>query len=145
MGFMAALSSAHCHALASMMTLRRYRAGELVIRRGEPGDELFLVCAGCFTIAIDHRGMDGLGDTTRLATFGPGMCFGEISFITGSLRSADVIAVESGSCWVLERPQFEELRQRDPDVIIELLQALTVDLGRKLAQTSLQLTLMEHH
>jgi glutaminase len=145
LGFLAPLAPDHRQTLAALMTLRIFEAGDVVIRRGEPGNELFLVRLGCFTTLIDFRGVDGSLHSTRLATFGPGMCFGEISFMSGSSRSADVIAVEGGSCWVLHRDDFDVLRRQDPEVVIQLLEALTCDLGRKLAQTSIQLTLMEHY
>jgi hypothetical protein len=37
------------------------------------------------------RRLDGSAGQSRLATFSPGMCFGEIGFLTGQPRSADVV------------------------------------------------------
>ena len=115
------------------------------LQQGSQGDELFLVRTGSYNIAIDLTSGDGLCQTTRLATFGPGTCFGEISFIAGTTRSADIVALEAGECWVLHRGAFDSLKRSSPDVVIALLQALTCDLGQKLAQTSIQLTQMEHY
>lgn len=145
LGFLGRLPPRSRQALETLMTLRCFRSGEKVIRRGEPGHELFLVRSGRFSTRLEFIGMDGDSHSTRLATFGPGMCFGEISFISGSVRTADITAVDGGSCWVLERSDFDALRERDPSAVIDVLQALTCDLGRKLAQTSVQLTLMEHY
>jgi hypothetical protein len=39
--------------------------------------------------------------STRLATFGPGLCSGEIGFIAQACRMAEIIATEAGSCWAL--------------------------------------------
>jgi glutaminase len=130
--------------LLARMVVKFFRAGDVVIRRGDPGDELFLVRSGAFTIGLDIRQGDGHPLRSRLATFGPGTCFGEIAFITGSTRSADIVAVEAGECWVLHRDAFEELLQDSPAVVVKLLQTLIRDLGQKLARTSHQLTLMEH-
>jgi glutaminase len=131
--------------LLSRMTTRRYAPGEVVIRRGEPGDELFLVRSGRFTTSIDALSQEGRIQPNRLATFVPGMVFGEISFISGNFRTADVVAVDGGSCWVMDRRDFDVLKEQNPDVVIELLQALSFDLGRKLAHTNLQLTRCEVH
>ncbi|KEF41674.1 MAG: hypothetical protein ER33_09935 [Cyanobium sp. CACIAM 14] len=144
-GLLQLLDEEHRRILAERMTLRSFAAGECVIRRGEPGDELFLVRSGRFDIAIDVRTGDGLSRATRLATFGPGLCFGEIGFVAGTPRSADIIATRPGACWVLHRDAFEALRCSHPDVVIALLTALTCDIGAKLTQTSVQLTLMEHY
>ena len=144
-GLLQHLSEDHRRILAERMTRRSFLAGDLVIRRGDPGDELFLVRSGSFDIALDIRSGDGSVHSTRLATFGPGLGFGEIGFVAGTPRSADIIAAQPGECWVLHRAAFDELGSSRPDVVIALLRALTCDIGAKLRQTSVQLTLMEHY
>ncbi len=144
-GVLSSLPTQHRRALAGWMELRRFQAGDVVLRKGDPGNELFLVEAGRFNVATDVASEDGLTHTTRLATFGPGMCFGEISFLAGTPRSADIVALEPAACWVLHRHAFDQLRHSHPELVIDLLQTLACDLGRKLAQTSLQLTQMEHY
>jgi glutaminase len=144
LGFLGMLQPAHRQTLADLMQCRSFAKGDHVIRKGDSGHELFLVREGRFTITIELRGSDGQTHESRLATFEPGMCFGEIAFLSGTPRTADVTADLDGSCWVLERHDFDNLRQWEPDAVTELLLALTRDLGTKLALTSYQLTLMEH-
>ncbi|MCP9785957.1 glutaminase A [Cyanobium sp. N5-Cardenillas] len=144
-GFLAPLSEEHRRLLAECMVRRAFVAGDFVIRRGDPGDELFLVRSGSFDIALDIKTGDGHCHSTRLATFGPGLCFGEIGFVAQTPRTADIIATQPGECWVLHRSDFEALSASHPDVVIALLKALTCDIGAKLSQTSVQLTLMEHY
>jgi CRP-like cAMP-binding protein len=67
-----------------------------------------------------------------------------IAFLSGTPRTANVTADLDGSCWVLERHDFDSLRQWEPDAVTDLLLALSRDLGTKLALTSYQLALMEH-
>lgn len=144
-GFLAPLSEEHLRLLMDRMASRAFVAGDFVIRRGDPGDELFLVRSGAFDIALDIKTGDGVCHSTRLATFGPGLCFGEIGFVAQTPRTADIIATRPGECWVLHRSDFEALSSSHPDVVIALLKALTCDIGAKLSQTSIQLTLMEHY
>lgn len=144
-GFLHHLASDQREILTARMTSTNYDPGDYVIRQGEVGDELFLVRSGTFTTTIQHQAMNGALRTTRLATFGPGMCFGELSFISGNFRSADVRCEEGGSCWVLARKDFDELKHLNPAVIIELLQALSFDIGHKLSRTSIQLLMMEQN
>jgi len=144
-GFLAPLSEQHRRILVDRMVRRSFVAGDFVIRRGDPGDELFLVRSGSFDIALDIKTGDGVCHSTRLATFGPGLCFGEIGFVAQTPRTADIIATRPGECWVLHRNAFEELSASHPAVVIALLKALTCDIGAKLSQTSVQLTLMEHY
>jgi glutaminase len=145
LGLLGHLPGEHRRVLAERMSLRSFGSGDVVIRRGDPGDELFLVQSGSFDIAIEFRSGDGRSQSTRLATFGPGLCFGEIAFIAQTPRTADIVATEVGSCWVLNRHDFDALGHSHPQVVISLLKALTCDIGAKLSQTSVQLTLMEHY
>jgi glutaminase len=144
-GFLAELPEAHRQILQARMERRRFSAGDEVIRRGEPGDELFVVHSGLYNIIIDLPSGKGDSRRTRLATFGPGMCFGEIAFIAGRPRSASIVAEHSGECLVLDRGAYDTLCRDQPQVVLALLQAITCDLGSKLAQTSLQLAHMENH
>ena len=144
LGFLGMLQPTHRQTLAELMHCRNFAQGEYVIKKGDPGHELFLVREGRFTITVELPGSDGRSDASRLATFEPGMCFGEIAFLSGTPRTANVTADIDGSCWVLDRHDFDNLRQWEPDAVTELLLALTRDLGTKLALTSYQLTLMEH-
>jgi CRP-like cAMP-binding protein len=145
LGFLGLLQPQHRQTLASLMQHRLFHKGDHVIRKGDPGQELFLVSHGRFTTAINLENADGSQHESRLATFGPGMCFGEIAFLSGQTRTANVTADQDGSCWVLLRKDFDHLRESDPTAATELMLALTRDLGQKLAITSYQLTLMEHY
>ncbi|MCP9887584.1 glutaminase A [Cyanobium sp. ATX 6A2] len=144
-GFLGQLPDEHRVVLAERMSLRLFESGDVVIRGGDPGDELFLVQSGSFDIALKISSGDGVHHSTRLATFGAGLCFGEIGFIAQNPRTADIVATEAGACWVLHRDDFDALSHSHPQVVISLLKALTCDMGTKLSQTSVQLTLMEHY
>jgi CRP-like cAMP-binding protein len=143
-GFLELLDPIHHQTLFSISPLRLFQAGDSVIKKGESGDELFIVKSGRFTVTIQLQGKNGVLHESRLATFEPGMCFGEIAFLSKQSRSADVIADVPGSCWVLSRSAFDQLRERDPSTVTDMLLALTGDLGKKLGVTSFQLMLMEY-
>jgi glutaminase len=143
-GFLELLDPIHHQTLFSISQLRVFSAGDHVITKGEPGDELFIVKSGRFTVTTQLQGKNGVLHESRLATFEPGMCFGEIAFLSKQMRSADVIADVAGSCWVLARAVFDQLRERDPGTVTDMLLALTGDLGTKLGVTSFQLMLMEY-
>lgn len=138
-GFLAELPLEHRQPLLARMERRRFNPGDQVIRRGEPGDELFVVDSGLYDIVIDLPGGNGSSGRTRLATFGPGMCFGEIAFIAGGPRSATIEAAVAGDCLVLDRARYDALSRDQPQVVLALLQAISCDLGSKLERTSLQL------
>jgi hypothetical protein len=82
------LSVAEAAVLGTFMSSRTAGAGDVIIRQGEDGDDLFLIESGEAQVAVRDRG----GRHTVVARLGPGECFGEIALVTGGERTADVIA-----------------------------------------------------
>jgi len=137
------LSEADQALIRPLLELRQLGAGEALIRRGETGDSLFIAQAGLYAATVNLQELDGRRRPTRMATFAPGMSFGEIAFLSGLPRSADVVCTTGGSCWELRRAAFDDLRQHHPQTAIQLLLALANDLGAKLGRTIVKLSLME--
>ena len=144
LGFLGLLEPDYRSRVATCLQRREFGAGEPVFRGGDAGDELFLVRAGRFTTTIQLEDGNRHMLESRLATFGPGMCFGEVAFLSGQARSATISADVDGSCLVLSRRAFDALRRSDPEATNALLLALSCGLGQKLSFTSQQLTQMEH-
>ncbi len=139
-----ALAPAQRQRLEGLLRLRPVSAGETVIRRGDDGAAMFFVQSGRFTtsVSVDLGGEQRRW--SRVATFTAGMCFGEISFLNGQPRTADVTADEDSLCLELHRADFDALCGHDPDTAIQLLLLLSGELGARLVRTSSQLAVMEH-
>ena len=63
--------------------VRRLRAGEVLTRQGEPGDELYLVLDGMLEVDVDG---------TALAQLGPGAVLGERALLEGGTRTSTLTA-----------------------------------------------------
>lgn len=120
------------------------RAGEPVIRRGDDGNAMYFVESGRFTTSVSVSLGAAGSRWSRMATFTAGMCFGEISFLNGQPRTADVIADEDSRCLVLHRDAFDTLCLDEPQTATQLLLMLAGELGARLVRTSSQLAAMEH-
>ncbi len=66
---------------------RIYRAGEEIVRQGEPGTEAFIVMRGSVRVA----GLMSPGDGDREVLLGQGQLFGELSLLDGGPRTNTVI------------------------------------------------------
>jgi signal transduction histidine kinase len=96
------------------------RAGEQLIREGDPAEELYVVVNG----ELEIRKQSGKAEVA-LTRVGPGSIQGEIAAFERSRRMASVYAV--GECNVLRLP-FESVRAMlaaDPDVATALLRTVT--------------------
>ena len=72
--------------LAEVAVERLYAGGETVVRQGDPGRSMFVVCAGDLRVSIEP----GHAEVARL---GPGSFFGEMSLLLGNPRTATVSAI----------------------------------------------------
>jgi putative ABC transport system ATP-binding protein len=84
--------------VAEKMSKRHYATGETIIRKGDPGNEFFLVSDGeVEVIRADHE----------VARLGPGDFFGEVALISGEPRNATVVAQNAVDAYVLGKIDFE--------------------------------------
>jgi CRP/FNR family cyclic AMP-dependent transcriptional regulator len=103
--------------IAKLRVRRRLAPGEVLFRKGDPGDALYGVMAGRLHIhanAIDGR--DAL-----LNIMGPGDIFGEIALIDGLPRTADATAIDKVDLMMLRRAEFLELLRRENELTLHLL------------------------
>jgi glutaminase len=120
--------------LASRMERRSYAAREILVRRGDPADELFLLVQGAVSVLSDR--LDGR--VRRLATLSPGMGFGEPSMVEHTTRTAFVRADRPSICWVLKRASFDSLGAARPEAKIRLLENLLRSASRTVSRLSVE-------
>jgi hypothetical protein len=83
------LSDGEAAVLATFMEHVGVAAGDVLIREGEIGDDLFVVASGEAEVRMRNHARV----SRPVARLGAGDYFGEISLVTGGARSADVVAL----------------------------------------------------
>jgi len=79
--------------------------GDVIVREGEPGEELYIVGGGEVDVIVGYT-----TDTpVRLATLGPKECFGEMCIIEPMMRSATVVARGSAMLYSLRSTTFNKV------------------------------------
>jgi glutaminase len=121
--------------LSERMPVRTFSQGEVIIRTGSVADELFILVAGKVEVCLSHDSKR----SQRLDVLSAGMCFGEMAFLDGSPRSADVVALERTECRVLDRDLFEQLDRSRPGLKIKVLTQLNLQLCSRLRQANVQI------
>jgi CRP-like cAMP-binding protein len=71
------------------------------------------------------------------------MCFGEMAFIDGATRSADIVADTDVECHLLALEDFQALGKTHPAIKIKLLERLCLDLTGKLRKANRELNVFE--
>ncbi|HEV7499876.1 MAG TPA: cyclic nucleotide-binding domain-containing protein [Vicinamibacteria bacterium] len=94
------------------LRLVTFGPGELVVAEGEPGDSLFLVTSGSVKAWIRNRE----GRYVLVRRLGEGDFFGEISVLTGSPRTATVVAASACELLELDRPTLDGITAAHPRV-----------------------------
>ncbi|MET0592155.1 MAG: cyclic nucleotide-binding domain-containing protein [Polyangiaceae bacterium] len=107
--------------------VRAYGPGDLVIREGDRGDELFTVLSGRVKVS---RG------EAVLTTFGSGEHFGEMALIRSVPRSATIHAEGACELIVLRRGDFFEILRKEHELAVKLLWQFLGVLADRLDQTS---------
>jgi small-conductance mechanosensitive channel/CRP-like cAMP-binding protein len=108
------LSDPEIRELASRADRRRFGAGEVLFRQGDPGEVCYLVAAGRVKgeIAFEENGK---AYTTEF-TVGPGGLVGEMSLFTGMPRTATVVVAEETELLETRAGAFAALLARNPQL-----------------------------
>ena len=110
--------------------VRDYKDGDVIIREGDKGDELFIVLDGKVRVTR--------GDQTLL-DLGPGEHVGEMALIRSVPRSASVGAVGAASLIAIRRADFFEILRKEHEIAVKMLWQFLGVLADRLDQTSSEL------
>ena len=133
---------------------RRYGKGDRLVVELEPGADVYVILSGEAEVSVDSAvpvggdpqtpGTAG-GDRHVLGNVGPGGAFGEMSSLTGELRSATVTALGAVEALVIPDAVFDHLRERRPQVALHLVRLLAARLAAAERSVEALLTSKETH
>lgn len=103
------------------------RQGDTVVRRGEPGDAMYVLTQG---VASVRTAVDSIFEGREIPLI-PGDYFGEESLVADTVRNADVIMESDGVVVKLDRAAFMEL------VYPHLVRPANADLTRRVLDGSM--------
>jgi len=137
--FLAGLDDAALRRLSEVLTERNFAAGEIICRRGDQGDRMWLLTKGSVSVRLPTA--DGRGEK-RIASLARGTIIGEMALVETARRSATIVADEPVVCYELPRSGFECLLTEQPLIATKLLANLSRELARRLRRTSEDLSLL---
>jgi len=117
--------------LQKLLIRREWNTGTVVFHEGDVGDHMYFIESGSVEISKTVEG----DVRTPLASFGPGQCFGEMSLIDNSPRSASAHTKEPAVLLCLSRDDFNAYLKEDPLGAAILLMGVLWEVNERLRQT----------
>lgn len=115
--------------------------GEAVFTEGDAGDRMYLIARGAVSIKVR---LADASRARRLATFVPGVFFGEMGMIEGGRRSADAFAKgERVVLYSLTAENLARVVQQHPQTGVKLYRNLNRETAARLRVTSGALRALE--
>ncbi len=148
--FLAALDAADRKALAAAAKRRRFRRGEVIFHKDDPGESLFIIDEGSVRIYLPSP----QGADLTLAVLGPGDFFGDLALLDGRPRSASAAALPETETVALNRADFTSVIRSRPEAAMVVVAAVAerlretnemagdlafLDVGGRLAKKLLEL------
>jgi hypothetical protein len=96
--------------IAAASAIRLFGAGEVIVRQGDPGQSMFIVCSGSVEVLLEP-------DRRQVAVIEKGGYFGEMSLLTGDPRSASVVTRGDAAVLELDAELFRALGAADPKAV----------------------------
>jgi glutaminase len=119
--------------IAALGKRQVFEKDEVIIKTGSPPDEIYFLLKGLVGVFIP-KGVTG--EMRMVSSFMPGMSFGELSFIQGAPRSADVIALSSVETFALTREALETFRAQHPESFQSMLRNTILSLSDRLVRAN---------
>jgi CRP/FNR family cyclic AMP-dependent transcriptional regulator len=103
---------------------RSFRAEELMLHEGDPGDHILIVRSGWVRVSTALPD----GQEVLLALRGPGDVIGELAMLHGWTRTATVRSLERVEAVLLRGPQFMASIRERPEIALALVKTVSARL-----------------
>ena len=124
----------------ALLERHSYAKGDVIVRLGDAARELFIIARGLAAVTVKLAS----GSEKRLATFGPGLSFGEMAILDNAPRSAFVSAETDLECDILRIADFERLGATHPHIQIVLLRNLAMSLSNRLRKANREFSIFDY-
>ena len=116
-------------ALERKLTRKTFNRGEIIVKEGDNDRNLFFLVKGLVSVRIHLPQSDRY---KRLISYSAGVAFGEMAFLDGSPRSADVWSDEGSEAYVLSPDEFAVLQNEAPQIAIKLIRNIALEISERL-------------
>jgi glutaminase len=130
MSILSGLAAEDYRALETVVRPYSYADGERIISHDTAVEAVFLVASGLVDLTLPAAD----GRPRRLASVGPGQCFGEAALADGAAIAADAHAKGAATCYALPVAELRALSADRPGLLPAILSNIVRSLGARLRQ-----------
>lgn len=106
------LSRVELQELVGQVRVKAYATGEAPVRQGEPGNSFYIIKSGRVDVVVEKSS----GERAVVATLGAGNFFGEMSLLTGAVRTASIHVKEDAEFIVIDKESFGSVLSDNPSI-----------------------------
>ena len=117
------------HSLEQKLIFKSFKKGETIVKEGDTDRNLFFLTKGSVSVRIHLPESDRY---KRLITYSAGVTFGEMAFLDGSPRSADVCADEDSETYLLSPDEYAVLQKKKPEIAVKLVRNIALEMSERL-------------
>ena len=114
------LDNAHIRYLIDALRPVAFAAGDVILRQGEPGQNMYIIASGRVRVTLSQGG----APQRLLEILGPGEHFGDMALLGDNVRSATITAAVDSQLLELDRDRFNQLLLTAPAFAANLSRAL---------------------
>lgn len=96
-----------------------FKAGDVLIRKGDANDKMFIVLGGELNVVIDG---------ISVAKLNQGDIFGEMSLIDKTPANADIVGAQAGEYVIIDQKRFLFTSQQNPYFALAVMRCLTAKI-----------------
>lgn len=117
-----------------LFTERKAKKGEVIIKEGKEGDELFIIKNGC--VRILKNTLQDEKYTVVILSAEQHIFFGEIGLLLNDKRSATVVAEVDSTFLITNQKKFVEFGEKEPYIALMIVRKIAHILAGRLTKTN---------
>lgn len=125
--------------LSKATEVKEFKPSETIFTIGEESEEIYFIRKGNVKIVLPLAG----GMIHHLATFSRGNYFGDMAFLDKGKRSANAVAADDVSLFVLRRSKFDEVAAEHPKIAGLFFERFAYTISARLRQNNSELKALQ--
>lgn len=125
--------------IEKLMQKVTFNAGDVLFRRGDVGDALYLIREGVVEVLVPSPEAENM--EVVVAVIEAGDLFGEMALVEGEPRSATIRARTEAKLLRIKKQYFDDLMKHEHEIAFKIYRRLTIILSQRLRDTTERLAI----